>query len=509
MDSINAAAQIERYSATLKTMLGSTEAARDRMQEYFDIAKKTPFDLPQVVEAGNKLQALGRYSRENVTMLGDLAAASGKPMEQAISAYSKLASGQKGIAIDMFRDLMITVDDWTQATGKGVSKSGELLATTKELIAALPQIMKSKGYFGLMANQAATTEGKVANLEDAFFQLKVAVGEHFKPTYDEFLNTTAKVIEGLTKWVEIPIEQKIAKEKIELNLLVESLIENNDKQEIRQSLIDELQRKYPDFIKNIDLEKASTEDLRKELEKVNGEYDKKIRKAAYKRQLDAIQAEIDSDVDEYQKYQQSLLAKKRAQEISKEMENIVGDRHFKYKDGLGGVILFDEENNRIFNDFTQASIKGLKDEEIIKLRDLITEYAAALDLITSPIFSSSESAAKAAWKRVEKGKAKTKTLQSLYGISESNNTENSGTVVAPDSNINKSSNTDNLENSATEIASGGKGVKNFYVHIENLLGENTNIFQSSKDSPETAGDFLERLSYALQDVVNDVNYAAG
>jgi hypothetical protein len=63
--------------------------------------------------------------------------------------------------------------------------------------------------------------------------------------------------------------------------------------------------------------------------------------------------------------------------------------------------------------------------------------------------------------------------------------------------------------SATEITGGGKGVKNFYVHIENLLGENTNIFQSSKDSPETAGDFLERLSHALQDVVNDVNYAAG
>ncbi|MDR3286875.1 MAG: hypothetical protein LBT27_05490 [Prevotellaceae bacterium] len=65
-----------------------------------------------------------------------------------------------------------------------------------------------------------------------------------------------------------------------------------------------------------------------------------------------------------------------------------------------------------------------------------------------------------------------------------------------------------FESAATEITGGGKGVKNFYITIGNLLGENTNIFQSSKDNPETAGDFLERLSYALQDVVNDANYAA-
>ncbi|MDR2292452.1 MAG: hypothetical protein LBE11_03155 [Prevotellaceae bacterium] len=509
-ESVMAAAQIERYNVTLKTMLGSTDAARDRMQEYFDIAKKTPFDMPQVVEAGNRLQALGKYSRENVTMLGDLAAASGKPMEQAVNAYSKLITGEKGMAMNMFRDLLITTDDWVKATGKGVSKSGELLATTKELADALPKIMKSKGYFGLMANQAATTEGKIANLNDSLFQLKVAVGDRLKPAYDSFITGTTKIIESMTKWVEIPIEQKIAKEKIELNLLVESLIENNDKQEVRKSLIDELQQKYPDFLKNIDLEKSSTEDLRKELEKVNGEYDKKIRKAAYQRQLDAIQAQVDSDIDDYQKYHQSVLAEKRATEISKEMERIVGNRHHKYQNGLGEVISYDEDRNLIVDDFGHVPIKNLLSEEIIKLRDLIAEYAAAKDLITSPLLSSSKSGAKDAWEKVEKGKKKMQMLKLLYGISESGNTEPDGPPLPPDDFFKpKSTNTDDLENGAETIASGGKGVKNFYITIGSLLGENTNIFQSSKDSPETAGDFLERLSHALQDVVNDVNYAAG
>ena len=101
-ESIEASMQVETYTSSVKNMLGgSADAARERMQEYFDIAKKTPFDLPQVIEAGNQLQALGRYSRENVTLLGDLAAASGKPMAQALRAYAKMASGQKGI-VDMF-----------------------------------------------------------------------------------------------------------------------------------------------------------------------------------------------------------------------------------------------------------------------------------------------------------------------------------------------------------------------------------------------------------------------
>ncbi|MDR1199057.1 MAG: hypothetical protein LBK94_08635 [Prevotellaceae bacterium] len=59
------------------------------------------------------------------------------------------------------------------------------------------------------------------------------------------------------------------------------------------------------------------------------------------------------------------------------------------------------------------------------------------------------------------------------------------------------------------ITGGGRGVKNFYINIENLLRENTNIFQSSKDDPASAGDFVEKLNYALEDVVNDVNYAGG
>ena len=99
-------------------MLGSQEAANARFEEMSKFAAETPFELNEVVQLGNQLQALGKYSKENMTILGDLAAAAGKPIDQVTGAFAKLASGQKGMAVDMFRDLLITTDDWAKATGK-------------------------------------------------------------------------------------------------------------------------------------------------------------------------------------------------------------------------------------------------------------------------------------------------------------------------------------------------------------------------------------------------------
>jgi hypothetical protein len=278
-DAVMAAAQLEKYNVTLKTMLGSTSAARDRMEEYLDVAKKTPFELSQVVEAGNQLQAIGRYSRENLEMLGDLAAASGKPMEQVMNAYAKLATGQKGEAVNMFRDLLISTDDWTKATGRAKAKNGELLASTEQMIKALPKIMKEKGFFGMMASQAETTEGKLSNAKDAVFSLSASIGERLKPSVDKGISAFTKWVEITEDWVKIPTAEKIAEEQSEVNALVESIVELNSSQEIRKTLLDELQRKYPEFLGNLDKETVTAEQLRDRLKEVNDEYDRKLKKA--------------------------------------------------------------------------------------------------------------------------------------------------------------------------------------------------------------------------------------
>jgi CBS domain-containing protein len=314
---IAAAGQIERYNATLETMLGSRSAARDRMEEYMRIAKTTPFEMTEVVEAGNKLQALGRYSEDTLVMLGDLAAASGKPLEQAMNAYSKMASGQKGIAVDMFRDLLITTDDWAKATGKGVKASGEMVASADEMLKVLPEILKSKGFFGLMAKQSETTEGKIANFEDAVFSLRASIGERLAPTVKSVLGVTSKWVNSLDEAVKIPVEQKIAREKAELNYLVENLIKTNDNEEERTKWIAELQSKYPDFLKNVNLEKDGAKGLREELAKVNAEYDKKIRLAINERKRERAEEKFQDVIQDKADKAFSDDAAKRIREFEK------------------------------------------------------------------------------------------------------------------------------------------------------------------------------------------------
>ncbi len=523
-ESFGAANEIEKYEAALKNMLGTTEAARDRMQEYFKIAAQTPFDLPQVIEAGNKLQALGRYSEDNVKMLGDLAAASGKPMEQAMSAFAKMASGQKGIAVDMFRDLMITVDDWTKATGKGVSESGELLASTDELLAALPKIMKSKGYFGMMATQADTTAGKLSNLEDNAYQLKVAFGERLQPTLRRLMDEGNRLIDVTKRWVEIPAEQKIAREKTEMNALVDSLIGANDNEALRTTYIDLINRKYPELLKNLDLERASVEDIKTALKGANEEYDKKIRKAYLQRMLDELQEDADNALNNVIKYQTSIAARNRYNEIQNGREKEILDA-MGYNEPENGITAFITPGGKIRQ---RISSHGYLAEVEAKIpadyAQEVAEIAANKSALSEIISSAGE---KTDLKREAKYKKKYDEFilkRSMYESfmddflgtkKDDNKGDGSGTDGSNgDGNKKGGGNTGGgtttttaVEAAADSISGGGKQVKNYYITInDGLIKEVVNHFNSTNENPETASDFMDKLSRALQNVVNDVNY---
>lgn len=332
-EAVNAAAQIETYQATLETMLGSRDAARDRMEEYKDVAKITPFEMSEVVEAGNQLQAIGRYSRENLEMLGDLAAASGKPMEQVMNAYAKLATGQKGEASRMFQDLLISRQDWIAATGKGVSKSGELLATTEEMMKALPKIMSSKGFYGMMAKQAEKANGMISNLEDGVFSLRAALGERMLPTVKNVVGGLTGMVNTMEKAVRIPLAEKIGREKAELNLLVGQLMDANTKEERRNEIIGELNSKYPSFLSNIDLEKGGTEELRKKLVQVNAEYDKRIRNAVLASRIEDLAEKEGEAWRDYTDITMSQEAKKRNKQLVNQMAGVAK----KYGYNISGV----------------------------------------------------------------------------------------------------------------------------------------------------------------------------
>lgn len=461
---VSAAAQIEKYSATLETMLGSKSAARDRMQEYMEIAKTTPFDMREVVEAGNQLQALGRYSEETLTMLGDLAAASGKPFEQVMGAYAKMASGQKGIAVDMFRDLLITTDDWTRATGKGKAASGEMLATTEELLQALPKVMKSKGFFGLMARQSQTTEGKVANLEDAVFSLKASIGERLAPAVKNTVSTMEKWVSSMDRAVKIPIEQKIAAEQAQLNILVERLIAANGKEEQRRSIIGELQRDYPEFLKNIDAEKASTEELRAALKAANGEYERKIRLAVYSQKMEELQEEAADAMSTIADVEIGNRAAEKVKELEARRRELLGaigwgkdDKYGYYRTENGKKVYLNEANQK---EVIQIDAQLAANRKLVSKR--ATWYGGRKD-------------ADAAKQKLEETKAQMSTMEELINGEQSMD-EATSSAPAPSSSSSAvagggTTGGGSRSSSTTIGGSGGGGGRNVITNIGTLVGK--------------------------------------
>ena len=504
-----AARQVEVYEVSLKNMLGSSSAAKDRMQEYYSIAAKTPFDLQQVVEGGNKLQALGKYSKENLIMLGDLAAASGKPMEQALSAYAKMASGQKGIAVDMFRDLMITTDDWVKATGKGLDKSGSLKATTSEMLEALPKIMEAKGYLGMMASQANTTQGKIANLEDGIFQLKAALGDRLNPTVSSFAVNAGNAVDKVRRWVEIPLEQKIAAEKIELNTLVGVLTDATTGEDERARAIDELNSKYPNFLQNIDLEKDSADQLREKLAAVNEEYDKKMRNAALSRKMDALEESMGEAMDDAIGYEVAIGAEKTYNKNKARLDAVLKGKglnnstNIRYSFDRNGRLIREmvAQGSTFSTDVTDRYL----DSNLQKwIPGVVAEMYTAQGMMNP--WGNDEKKRQKALDKYNEFKTKRDLVK---GMIEDIPTDGGGTDPGGGGGSGSGGGSGTtVESDAATISGGGSKVKNFYINIGNLLGENTNIFQSSDDNPETADAFMDKLSTALQMVVNDVNYVS-
>ncbi len=561
-DSIMATAQVEKYNVTLKTMLGSQGAARERMAEYSDIAAKTPFQLSQVVEAGNQLQAIGRYNRETLTNLGDLAAASGKPLEQVMSAYAKLSTGQRGEAVNMFRDLLISSEDWAKATGKGIKANGELMASTEEMIAALPAILKAKGFLGMMGEQSKTTEGQLSNLIDSFFQLKVAAGDHLKPTFDSLIRSASDVVGVFKEWVEVPTAQKIANEKAELNALVGAITDANTGEEVRRDLLLDLQAQYPEFLSNIDLETVKNEELLERLHKVNDAYDVRMEKVGLQARKEAAEKSYQealakqSGVLMYYQYKENL------DKSEKDVVKILGRNQEIPMTGVSAGNKYDQLSKSSIS-LLKKYFKGEKDltfEEVeylmnyVSWTDGVNENTGFWGGVDKSDYDVAIARKKLAMENDRLNLANRKDAYASAGIVEINSDktyqkmfggkeyQQSKTLAAEfealrtkpsesytdadwqrleafmsgDLRYNPTrtggyggsgsgSGGNRLQKAEDDIAGGGRNMKVINITLDSLISTVNNVFEPGQD-PAGASDFLDKLSRALTMVVNDVNY---
>lgn len=492
-ESLDAAAQVETYMVTLKNLLGGELDAMKRMNDYSRIAAKTPFELSEVVEAGNKLQTLGRYSEETLTMLGDLAAASGKPFEQVMNAYANLATGQKGEAARMFRDLSIAENDWIAATGKGVTKNGELLATTQEMEKALSTIMKQKGFTGLMAQQAETTKGKISNLNDAMFQLKTAIGERMQPAQKSFITGLTEMINKMKGWYEIPIEDKLQDEITKIKVLHDELTDSNTSEERRITIINELNKISPELTEDVEAQAINYQTLSENVNKVVKGLQEKI----FWERAD-------------KKYKKELTEYENYESEKQEAEKKVRELYIKYE--IQGNTFAEKTKSLQKKLAAEAAgdikVRGGKNAGLVDTRNQQAKDLQQLMAYGNIIKTSGENAI-AQQELMKKIQQENEQLAKDLGFSttpsEGNEgKKNEGKKSFPGGGDGKIAG-DETTSFDSVISGGGGNVKQINISLEALIKNNTNVVNNVNSDLE---DFGGKLKATLLTMLNDINQSA-
>lgn len=190
-DSIEKTSEFEDIETSFVTLLGSTDAAKKRMDELSKFAASTPFDIPGVARASKTLETLTRGALSTgpgLTLVGDVAASTGTQFdEMAVTigrAYDGLTSGRAvGESLQRLQELG-TLSGTTRAKLEQMQSSGQKGAAVWSVLA------QELGRFGgEMDRRSQTFSGKMSNMKDAWDSLQRAFGEPvidaLKPLLDD------------------------------------------------------------------------------------------------------------------------------------------------------------------------------------------------------------------------------------------------------------------------------------------------------------------------------------
>lgn len=196
--------QFEQYQTRFKVLLGSMDAAKERIADLAHFGATTPFDLPGVVEADTILQAFGFHAEETKNkfgfagdeirrIAGDVASGAGASFQEIALNLGKFSAGATGEAMMRFQEMGIVTRETLRGMGVEFSQSGALLSPLPQAMTAILTVMQEK-YGGMMDAQSATFSGMRSNLEDWVGNAQRVLG---LPTFEILRGQLADLLEFL------------------------------------------------------------------------------------------------------------------------------------------------------------------------------------------------------------------------------------------------------------------------------------------------------------------------
>lgn len=205
-------AQLEQQAVAFKTLLGNADAASRRMSELARFAAQTPFELPEIVQASKVLQSLTNgalASGDGLRLVGDAAAATGRPLEEVAMWVGRLYAGlQSGTPVGEATVRLLEMGLISGTTARKLNDLAESGQGAGESMTILRDTFGRLG--GAMADQSQTFSGLLSTLKDTF---NMALADIGKPLFDglkqgigELIPIVENVGEKMSAWVDLAIK---------------------------------------------------------------------------------------------------------------------------------------------------------------------------------------------------------------------------------------------------------------------------------------------------------------
>lgn len=215
---IKAAGDFESLGARMNTVFaGDKEKAADYFKWANNFANVTPYSNEEVIDAAVKLKSYGYDPKRMMTMLGDWAAAYGKPLDQAVEAFADAGQGE----YERLKELGINKNKilaYAKEHGDEIKVSGEKILDEQKFMDTLQKMIIESSKDGMknlantLTGMFSTTAGllkfNIAKLFGYDFEKnQVRVGsmlDWVKQKFEKF-NTWAQSEEGkatIDKWAK-------------------------------------------------------------------------------------------------------------------------------------------------------------------------------------------------------------------------------------------------------------------------------------------------------------------
>lgn len=212
-------AKLETSTLQFETLMGDSDRAREHVEGLFDFAANTPFETGPIIEASRLMQVFGGdalNTEENLTRIGDTAAAVGAPIEDigfwVGRAYAAIEGGQPfGEAAQNLMQMGAVSPDVVAE----MNRLKEAGASSDEIFAVLQGHMD--GFTGAMEKQAGTWEGLKSTIID---NLNMAAATALKP----FFEMAKEGLAGFASWLSSPaIQQGLATIAEKIGVVVQAI----------------------------------------------------------------------------------------------------------------------------------------------------------------------------------------------------------------------------------------------------------------------------------------------